>query len=297
MGLPTILPYQMPGAADMPRNRVSWTPDSKRAVLLIHDMQQYFLNAFSAGESPVVELLANIRALKKRCVELGIPVIYTAQPGGQTPEQRGLQLDFWGPGIDGGPEQKQIVAELAPTAEDIQLTKWRYSGFQKTNLRELLQQQGRDQMIICGVYAHIGCMLTAGEAFMQEVEAFYVGDAVADFSLDYHKMALKYVAERCGVTMLTQDVLNELNRETGDAHQGEQGQFLTPELVREQVAELLHESPADLADEDDLINSKGLDSIRIMSLIEKWRRSGVEVSFVELAEQPTLSAWFKLLFA
>lgn len=309
MGLPTILPYQMPVASDLPKNKVPWTPDPKRAVLLIHDMQQYFINAFTAGESPIVNLLANINAVKKRCAELGIPVVYTAQPGGQTPEQRGLQLDFWGPGINGGPDQKQIVPELTPQEGDIQLTKWRYSGFQKTNLRELLQQMGRDQLIITGVYAHIGCMMTATEAFMQEVEPFFVADAVADFSEDYHKMALKYVAERCGVNLMTQDLLNVLAQETETAGTdtvetvaaadvaAEELRSLTPALVREQVAELLHESPDDLADDEDLINSKGLDSVRIMSLVETWRRSGAEVSFVELAERPTLADWFKLLFA
>ncbi|ASS75854.1 isochorismatase [Tumebacillus algifaecis] len=302
MALPTILPYKMPTASDLPRNKVTWTPDPKRAVLLIHDMQQYFINAFTAGESPIVDLIANIQALKSHCVALGIPVIYTAQPGGQTTEQRGLQLDFWGPGLKDVPDQKQIVADLAPSENDLQLTKWRYSGFQKTNLREILHEQGRDQMIICGVYAHIGCLLTACDAFMQEVEAFYVADAVADFSLDHHKMALTYVAERCGVTMLTEDLMESLNQsnllESGaPSATGKNDQLLTPALVREQVAELLQTSSADLGEDEDLINSRGLDSIRIMSLVERWRRSGVEVSFVELAEQPTLAKWYELLGA
>ncbi|MBW7461019.1 isochorismatase family protein, partial [Paenibacillus sepulcri] len=84
MALPSILPYTMPTASELPENKVSWSPDPKRAVLLIHDMQQYFVDAFTPGESPVNELVANISMLRKQCVEFGIPVVYTAQPGGQT---------------------------------------------------------------------------------------------------------------------------------------------------------------------------------------------------------------------
>ena len=49
MALPSIASYPMPSAADLPRNKVSWTPDPRRSVLLIHDMQCYFLDAFTRG--------------------------------------------------------------------------------------------------------------------------------------------------------------------------------------------------------------------------------------------------------
>ncbi|MCY8007249.1 isochorismatase family protein [Bacillus haynesii] len=294
MAIPAILPYQMPKVSNMPKNKVSWTPHPKRAALLIHDMQQYFLNAYRYGESPVTDLLANIKKLRKRCAELGIPVIFTAQPGAQTPEERGLLQDFWGPGIGPDPDEQKIVDELKPNEDDIVLTKWRYNAFRKTNLLGVLKEQGRDQLIITGIYAHIGCLMTACDAFMQDIETFFVGDAVADFSLKHHEMAITYAADRCSVTITAEQLLSQLKDDESHEHAKENSHALTKQIIREQVASLLLESPEKISDSENLIY-RGLDSVRIMSLAERWRRSGREVSFVELAEDPSIENWWRLL--
>jgi hypothetical protein len=39
---------------------------------------------------------------------------------------------------------------------------------------------------VCGVFAHIGCLLTAADAFSLDFETFLLADAVADFSLSDH---------------------------------------------------------------------------------------------------------------
>ncbi|WP_199537226.1 phosphopantetheine-binding protein [Spongiactinospora gelatinilytica] len=69
---------------------------------------------------------------------------------------------------------------------------------------------------------------------------------------------------------------------------------LTPERVREDVAEVLSAPAADIPEEENLLD-RGLDSIRVMTLVERWRAAGVETTFVELAEQPTLSDWYRLV--
>ncbi|NMO90454.1 phosphopantetheine-binding protein [Actinomycetospora sp. TBRC 11914] len=69
---------------------------------------------------------------------------------------------------------------------------------------------------------------------------------------------------------------------------------LTPERIRADVAEALGEPPEDLDEADDLLD-RGLDSIRLMSLVERWRAEGAEVGFIDLADTPTLEAWTRLL--
>jgi len=148
--------------------------------------------------------------IREKCKALGIPVVYTAQPGGKKLEQRGLLQDFLGDGIPVGPDKKKIVDELTPDEDDIYLTKWRYSAFEKTNLLEILNEQGRDQLIIWCIYAHVGCLLTACEVFMDGIEPFFIADAVADFSLDHHKQALEYASNRCAVTKTKNLLLKDL---------------------------------------------------------------------------------------
>ncbi|WP_131738963.1 isochorismatase family protein [Actinomadura roseirufa] len=201
MAIPAIAPYPLPAERDLPAPRAGWSLDPARAVLLIHDMQNYFLDPFAGAPLPTI--LANIGRVRAAAARAGVPVVFTAQPGGQTPRQRGLLRDLWGDGIGTAPRSSRIVDALAPGDDDTLLIKWRYSAFARTELAALLAATGRDQLIVTGVYAHIGCQITAVEAFMRDVQPFFVADAVADFSAGHHRAALAYVAECCAVPIVT----------------------------------------------------------------------------------------------
>ncbi|MER7705286.1 isochorismatase family protein [Kitasatospora sp. NPDC097605] len=194
-GIPPIPSYPLPAEGDLPPAVVSWTAEPHRAVLLVHDMQRYFLDPIP--DSTRDALVRNAARLRERCAALGVPVAYTAQPGGMTDEERGLLKDFWGPGMRPAPEDRQVVDALAPAEHDWMLTKWRYSAFFRTDLLQRMRDGGRDQLVLCGVYAHVGVLATAVEAFTNDIQVFFVADATADFSAEYHRSALTYAAERC----------------------------------------------------------------------------------------------------
>lgn len=211
-GIPPISPYPMPSADELPVSTPAWTVDPDRAVLLVHDMQRYFLSPFPAGRQPVEALVENAARIRARCAALGVPVAYTAQPGGMDERQRGLLKDFWGPGMTPSAEHRQVVDPVAPRSGDWVFTKWRYSAFHRTELLDRMRFAGRDQLIICGVYAHVGVLMTAVEAFSHDIQPFLVADAVADFSAKEHRMALEYAATRCAALTTTEELLAALPR-------------------------------------------------------------------------------------
>ncbi|MGV9881166.1 isochorismatase family protein [Streptomyces sp. NPDC003006] len=203
-GLPPIATYPLPTAESLPENVARWTPRPERAVLLVHDMQRYFLNTLP---DPLrSELVHNAATLRKRCAALGVPVAYTAQPGRMTDEQRGLLKDFWGPGMRTDPADREVTPELAPADGDWTFTKWRYSAFHHSDLLERMRAAGRDQLILCGVYAHVGVLATALEAFTNDIQAFLAADTLGDFSEHHHRLALGYAAQRCAMVVPSGDV-------------------------------------------------------------------------------------------
>jgi bifunctional isochorismate lyase / aryl carrier protein len=208
--LPSIQPYPLPDPAELPRSRADWRLERERAALLIHDMQEYFVAAFVAGQAPIAPAVANLQRLAAAARAAGVPVFYTAQHGEQERRDRGLQADLWGPGMRQSPEHEPIIAELAPEPGDHRLVKHRYSAFQRSNLEVLLRARGRDQLVIGGVYAHIGCLFTAADAFQLDIQPFFAADALADFSRDRHDRALVQVADCCGVVAATDTILEWL---------------------------------------------------------------------------------------
>jgi isochorismate hydrolase len=208
-GIPAVEPYPMPVAGDMPDNAAGWTVDRRRAVLLIHDMQRYFLRPLPPG-GPGEELIRNAVLLRESCAKLGVPVAYTVQPGNMTPRERGLLHDFWGPGMRVDAADRQVAGQLTPAPADWVLTKWRYSAFFRSSLLGRMRELGRDQLVICGVYAHVGVLATAIDAFTHDIQTFLAADAVADFSREFHLLTLNYAAGRCAVVARTTTLVHQL---------------------------------------------------------------------------------------
>ncbi len=278
MSIPKLQAYALPTREELPTNKVNWAFDPQRAALLIHDMQNYFLNFWGEGSPFVSQVVEQIATLRRQCKALGIPVFYTAQPNEQSDEDRALLNDMWGPGLNRHPEQQKIADALAPDEQDIVLTKWRYSAFQRSDFEQQLKDLGRDQLIITGVYAHIGCMTTATDAFMRDIQPFMVADALADFSRDEHMLALTYTAGRSGKVVMTDDLI------------------LLPaskQALRELILPLLEDD--DIPEDDENLIDYGLDSVRMMALAARWRQAIPSMDFVMLAKTPTFDAWWALL--
>lgn len=280
MAIPKIASYQVLPLESFPTNKVDWVIDPKKSVVLVHDLQAYFLNFFDKTLSPVPELLRNVNKVTESARSAGIPVVYTVQPANQDPNERALLTDFWGVGLT---QDTEIVPELSPQPEDIQYTKWRYSAFKKTPLLEWMKEEQRDQLVIVGVYGHIGILSTALDAFMLDIKPFVIGDAIADFSKEDHINTLKYVASRSGSVKSVDEFIDSVTtRSFGE---------LSLESMRQDVANIL-DVDLDEVDVDENLIFLGLDSIRIMTLHSRWKKIGIDIELAEMVGKNTIKDWW-----
>ncbi|UTZ25450.1 isochorismatase family protein [Vibrio campbellii] len=282
MAIPKIASYKIPQSETFPENTVGWKIDPKKAVVLVHDLQTYFLNFFDKTKSPVPELLENVRQVLDNARAANIPVIYTAQPANQEPNERALLTDFWGAGLT---QDTDIAPEVSPQAGDIQYTKWRYSAFKKTPLLQWMQEEQRDQLIIVGVYGHIGILSTALDAFMLDIKPFVIGDAIADFSEEDHLHTLKYVAGRSGCVKSVNEFIKTIKPSDSSS-------ALSLESMRKDVADIL-DVDLDEVDVDENLIFLGLDSIRVMTLHSRWKALGFNVELAELVALHTIKDWWE----
>lgn len=204
-----IEPYDLPDESFLKMNKVQWRIDPNDAVLLVHDMQNYWVR-FYRDPQPLV---SRVKRLRDLCESLNIPIFYTGSERTHNLAERGLGLQVWGPGIGGGKptdEDLAITSELNPLDHHYMIAKPRHSAFFKTDLQDILLKMNRRQIILCGVFAHHGVLVTAVEAYMRNYKNFLVIDAVADYGKAEHEMGIKYVAEMCGQLTMTAQVEREL---------------------------------------------------------------------------------------
>ena len=69
----------------------------------------------------------------------------------------------------------------------------------------------RDQVVICGVFAHHGVMVSCIDGYMRTFQMTMVADALGDYSEPEHRMALQYVAQMCGSVSTRQRVTDALS--------------------------------------------------------------------------------------
>ncbi|WP_423897416.1 phosphopantetheine-binding protein [Corynebacterium matruchotii] len=68
---------------------------------------------------------------------------------------------------------------------------------------------------------------------------------------------------------------------------------MTETKIITDVAESLGVAPDTLTPDTNLADT-GLDSLRLIMLVEKWRAEGVTVDFQDILTRATLAEWFEL---
>ena len=125
--------------------------------------------------------LANINRLIDVFSARSLPILFIRHVHQRDGSDLGRMFDFAGEaedfGFKDGADAVRYAAELRRPPDAIELTKTRYSAFQRTRLDELLRSGGVARVVICGFMTNFCCESTAREAHDRDYYVSFVADA------------------------------------------------------------------------------------------------------------------------
>lgn len=198
----SIFPYVMPAPAMLPDDTTGWTLDPERAALVVLNLQRRFVRVLAEAGAPVAELLANAARLVDAAHVAGVPVVHSVPAG-----ERGPVTCVRRSGAPDDRDGEAFAEQVEPRTGDAVLTARKHSAFARTRLEGRLRDLRRDQVVIAGLFARVGVLMTAADAWVRDLEPFVVADAVADASAGSHGFALEWVADTCGAVTSTDRVV------------------------------------------------------------------------------------------
>lgn len=212
-------PYPMPTASSLPVDGPSWNLDPRRSALLVQHVQRHLLYALQ-DRAPVGGLLANACRLTDSARSAAVPVVYVVRVPGQRAAAWGDEPAPASPVPPVEAAARAVADVVQPQPGDTVFTAKRYSAFAGTRLRARLKELGRDQLVVIGAPAHTDVLLTAADAWMQDLRPFVVADAVVDEAADRHAMAVRWLAATCAAVTLTDSVVEAFRSGRADAEAG-----------------------------------------------------------------------------
>jgi nicotinamidase-related amidase len=197
-------------------------PDPARAALVVVDMQNDFVRQGAPLEVPDArDTIDNHRRLLECFRDRKRLVVFTRFIAGPA------QTLIWNwsavlappicccwPGfqrtyadVEGPRDGAAVIDELAPLPAELQVDKYNYGAFHRTNLLDILQSRGVDTVVVTGTVTQICVDETARGAFREGLKAVVVSDAVSSFDRTLHQATLANFAMKFGWVMATEEVL------------------------------------------------------------------------------------------
>lgn len=185
------------------RHDLAFVPD--RSVLLILDMQKYFLSASSHAFIPSAQaIIPLIAELKEAYTAKGLPVIFTRHLN--SPQNAGMMAKWWRDLLGKENPLSEIIDEL-DISSGMVLEKSQYDAFFETPLTDILRERGATQVVICGVMTHLCCETTARSAFVRGFEVFFTVDGTASYNERFHLATLLNLSHGFAAPVLVEELL------------------------------------------------------------------------------------------
>jgi nicotinamidase-related amidase len=198
-----------PGPIDL-----DWTT----TALLIIDMQRDFMEPGGFGEtlgndvSQLARAVKPIAALLAAARDSGMLVVHTRE--GHLPDmsdappakvERGApSLRIGDPGPMGrilirGEAGHDIIPELYPLDGEIVIDKPGKGAFYATELTDVLQKYGIENLLVCGVTTEVCVNTTVREANDRGYRCVVLADGCASYFPEFHEMGLKMIKAQGGI--------------------------------------------------------------------------------------------------
>jgi nicotinamidase-related amidase len=192
--------------------------DWSKTALVIIDMQRDFMEPGGFGDTLGNDVSQLARAVKPIASVLaaardnGIPVIHTRE--GHLPDlsdappakvERGApSLRIGDPGPMGrilirGEAGHDIIPELYPRDGEIVIDKPGKGAFYATELGDVLQKRGIENLLVCGVTTEVCVNTTVREANDRGYRCVVIADGCASYFPEFHEMGLKMIKAQGGI--------------------------------------------------------------------------------------------------
>lgn len=197
-----------------------------RTALLVVDMQRAFVDPGQAMEVPPArETVPRIQELLAIFREQSLPVVFTefiyspAAPllvGELHPEHRpaapGAPVGFGHPSSSclAGEDNVHVIAELAPRADELVVSKHYYDGFNGTVLDGALRARGVTTLVVTGTMTDICVLATVVGGFNREYRMVVVEDAVATRWPEIQRATLDIVRRAYARVVSAKEVADEM---------------------------------------------------------------------------------------
>jgi nicotinamidase-related amidase len=192
--------------------------DWSKTALVIIDMQRDFMEPGGFGEtlgndvSQLARAIKPIASLLGMARDAGILVIHTRE--GHLPDmsdapsakvERGApSLRIGDPGPMGrilirGEAGHDIIPQLYPLDSEIVIDKPGKGAFYATEMGDLLQKYGIENLLVCGVTTEVCVNTTVREANDRGYRCLVVSDGCASYFPEFHEMGLKMIKAQGGI--------------------------------------------------------------------------------------------------
>jgi nicotinamidase-related amidase len=180
-------------------------------VLLVIDILVDYLDRWPAADR--AELVAAVGSLVEIFRARGLPVIWVRQEF--EPDLSDAFLEMRRENISvtiKGTAGCQIVPELVPRADEIQVVKKRFSAFFGTSLDRLLATLGADTVVLAGINTHACVRMAAIDAYQRDLDVIVPREAVGSYDREHERVSLRYMDGGIARVIPLSDVMSYLTK-------------------------------------------------------------------------------------